>query len=254
MRLYYYFCEQIIVVIFNYEYMRLIKTVVLLFFASVLTMAQDVSYEYFTKDWKKTSQRRAYFIREIKKLDNDLYFVCDSAINGRTMKRGYYKSLIPEVEHGNFTFVFKDRNEIYTGNYNNGEMTGMWHVFDLYWNKKHDVNYDFELTTIEVEIIDNLPAFIEYESPPMFEGGEVELLKYLANNVKYPARALLYGIRGRVFCQFIVDTTGQVVNIKILRNADKDLDKEALRVVAGSPPKWKPSKSQGKKGTVQYFV
>jgi protein TonB len=78
------------------------------------------------------------------------------------------------------------------------------------------------------------------------------LLKYLHNNVVYPARALLYGISGRVFCQFVVGTTGQIANIKILRGADKDLDKEAFRIVAGSPPKWRPAENRGIKIPMYY--
>ena len=236
--------------------MRLIKIFALLFFAAASTKAQDVSYEYFTKNWEKTSRQKAYFIREIKQLDNNLYFVCDSAINGRTIKRGYYKSLYPEVEHGYFTFILKDRNEIYTGNYDNGEMTGMWYISDLYGNKKYDTNYDFELKTVEIEEDhDNVIAFFGVvESMAMFEGGDVELLKYIQNNLRYPARALLYGIRGRVFCRFMIDTTGEVMNVEIIRNADKDLDKEALRVVAGIPPKWRPAKAQGKNIQTHYQI
>jgi len=233
--------------------MRQICAFVLLFLALELTMAQNVSYEYFTRNWERTTQQRAYFIREIKQFDSDLYFISDSATNGSSVMKGYYKSLNPMVEHGYFTFRFNERNEIYTGNYNNGEMTGEWIISDLYGTKKESVNYDFELITIEPDFVEPV-AFIQYEQMPMFEGGEVELLRYLQGSIRYPPRALFYDIQGRVFCQFIIDTTGQVVNIRLLRTVDKDLDKEALRVIANCPPKWTPGRGGGKKTQTYYQI
>jgi len=232
--------------------MKLINTVILLFFASVLTFAQNISHEYFTRKWEKTTQRQAYFIRTIEPLDNDLYFVCDSAKNGNRIKKGYYKSLNPEIEHGYFTFIFKDLREIYTGNYSDGEMTGIWIISDLNGNITNSIYYDFEKTTIELD--EDREKWDILEEFPMFRGGESEFLKYLGDNIKHPARALFYDINDRVICTFMIDTTGRVANIKIVNEkVDKDLEKEALRVLYGSPI-WIPGKHKGKKVQVYFQV
>ena len=52
---------------------------------------------------------------------------------------------------------------------------------------------------------------------------------------------------------FVVDKTGKVSNVKVLRGVDKYLDAEAIRVVS-SLPKFKPGKQRGKPVKVQYNV
>jgi TonB family protein len=234
--------------------MRLIIAFVLLFLATEFTMAQNVSYEYFTRNWQETTQQRAYYVREIKQLDSDLYFVTDSATNRSRIKKGYYKSLNSMVEHGHFTFIFNDRNEIYTGNYNNGEMVGEWIISNLHGNGWESINYDFELPIVEVEIVERI-TFGGPEQMATFEGGDVGLLRYLQSSIRYPPRVLFYDIQGRVFCQFLIDTTGQVVNIRILRSVDKDLDKETIRAVAGLPSSsWAPAECGGQKIQIWYQI
>ena len=60
-------------------------------------------------------------------------------------------------------------------------------------------------------------------------------------------------IEGTVYVQFVVDKSGAVGQVKVLRPVDKYLDKEALRVVS-SMPKWKPGKQNGKEVAVYYTV
>ena len=79
------------------------------------------------------------------------------------------------------------------------------------------------------------------------------LMKYIAKNTKYPPIAKENNITGRVFVSFVVDKTGKVTKVKILRGVDKYLDAEAVRVVK-SMPKFKPGKQRGKAVNVQYNV
>ena len=48
-----------------------------------------------------------------------------------------------------------------------------------------------------------------------------------------------------MYVSFIVDKSGSVTNVKIVRGVDKNLDAEALRVVK-SLPKYKPGTQDGK--------
>ena len=41
---------------------------------------------------------------------------------------------------------------------------------------------------------------------PMFNGGEQALLKYIINNLRYPAQAMENNEQGRVLCLFTVNT------------------------------------------------
>ena len=92
-----------------------------------------------------------------------------------------------------------------------------------------------------IEIIeeDDDEFFMVVENMPIFPGGDLGLMKYIQKNVKYPPIAKEYNITGKVFVSFIVDKSGSVTNVKIVRGVDKNLDAEALRVVK-SLPKYKP--------------
>lgn len=82
-------------------------------------------------------------------------------------------------------------------------------------------------------------VFFIVEHMPEFPGGDLELRKFIAANIKYPEEAKTKGLSGKVFVQFIIDKNGDVVNPKIARGIDPILDNEAIRVIQ-SLPKWKP--------------
>ena len=96
--------------------------------------------------------------------------------------------------------------------------------------------------------------FVVVESMPEFPGGQQALVKYLAENVKYPVIAQENGIQGRVICQFVVNKDGSIVDVVAVRSSgEASLDKEAIRVIK-SMPKWKPGKQRGKPVRVKYTV
>ena len=86
--------------------------------------------------------------------------------------------------------------------------------------------------------------FVAVEQQPEFPGGTAALMKWLANNVRYPQMALENGISGRVIVKFVVEKDGSVSGVTLVRGVDKDLDREAIRVVK-SMPKWQPGKNNG---------
>lgn len=86
--------------------------------------------------------------------------------------------------------------------------------------------------------------FVAVEQQPEFPGGTAALMKWLASNVRYPQMALENGISGRVIVKFVVEKDGSVSGVTLVRGVDKDLDREAIRVVK-SMPKWQPGKNNG---------
>ena len=106
---------------------------------------------------------------------------------------------------------------------------------------------------IEIEEEDDEEFFMVVENMPEFPGGDLGLMKYIQKNVKYPAIAKEYNITGKVYVSFIVDKSGSVTNVKIVRGVDKNLDAEAMRVVK-SLPKYKPGKQRGKSVRVMFTI
>ena len=91
------------------------------------------------------------------------------------------------------------------------------------------------------------------EQMPEFPGGVVEMMKFLQMNIKYPPMAAVNKIEGRVVVQFIIDATGQVGDVKVVRSVDEELDAEAVRVVK-SMPKFEPGRQDGKAVAVWYTL
>ncbi len=90
------------------------------------------------------------------------------------------------------------------------------------------------------------------EVKPSFNGGDAnEFSKWVNSQLIYPETAKKNGIQGRVKTQFIIDSDGSVINVKVLNGVDPSLDAEAVRVISGSP-KWKPGEADGKPVRVSY--
>jgi TonB family protein len=95
--------------------------------------------------------------------------------------------------------------------------------------------------------------FSHVESMPQFPGGEVAMMKWLAENIKYPSLAQAQCIQGRVVVRFVVAPDGSIQDVENMRSLDSLLDAEAMRVVQ-SMPKWTPGKQDGKPVYVYYTL
>jgi protein TonB len=118
-----------------------------------------------------------------------------------------------------------------------------------------ELDYDFELVyskkeytnVIKFDIYGNKPIEElkgKFEAP-VFPRFRNNFRLYVAENLRYPVKALEKGIQGSVVSQFIIDEDGKIVNLSILESAHKILDKEAARAILESP-EWIPAKIDGK--------
>ena len=95
--------------------------------------------------------------------------------------------------------------------------------------------------------------FKSVEQMPQFPGGEAALMKFLASHINYPPMAAENNVQGKVIVQFVVDKTGKVGEVKVVRNVDKDLDNEAIRVCKALP-KFTPGRQNGRPVSVWYTL
>ena len=96
-------------------------------------------------------------------------------------------------------------------------------------------------------------VFTVVEQMPQFPGGEAALMKYLQSHINYPPMAAENNVQGKVVVQFVVDKTGRVGEVKVVRSVDKDLDREAARVCK-SLPKFTPGRQNGHPVSVWYTL
>jgi TonB family protein len=87
----------------------------------------------------------------------------------------------------------------------------------------------------------------EDEEMPEFPGGPVEMMRFISKNIVYPQMAKEAGLSGKCFLRFVVDSTGIIKNVQLLRGIPgcMECNREAIRVIK-KMPKWKPGMQKGK--------
>ena len=89
------------------------------------------------------------------------------------------------------------------------------------------------------------------EVMPSFPGGESAMLKYLSTHINYPATARENNVTGIVYLSFVVNTEGEITDLKTLRGIGSGCEEEAMRVIQ-SMPKWSAGIQNGQPVNVQY--
>lgn len=89
------------------------------------------------------------------------------------------------------------------------------------------------------------------EQMPQFPGGEDGLLKFIRENLKYPASET--DIEGRTTIRFTITRIGDITDVIVVRSLSPGCDAEAMRVVK-LMPKWIPGKQNGKNVPVYYVL
>ncbi len=94
---------------------------------------------------------------------------------------------------------------------------------------------------------------VNVEQMPQFPGGELELIKFIRSNLRYPALATQMGVSGTVLVNFVVDRDGKITRIKVVRGIGGGCDEEAVRVLSKMPA-WSPGKQGGRAVLVSYTI
>ena len=95
--------------------------------------------------------------------------------------------------------------------------------------------------------------FKSVEQMPLFPGGDAALMEHLDSHIQYPPEAAKNNIQGRVILQFVVDKTGEIGEVKVVRSVNKDLDDEAVRLIK-TLPKFIPGRHKGQAVSVWYTL
>jgi len=114
-----------------------------------------------------------------------------------------------------------------------------------------------EDTEIEIQEIEEEEEYVEpeiftiVEENAEFPGGESAMNKFLGENLNYPKMAIDAGIQGIVYVTFVVEPSGEITSIKILRGLGGGCDKAAMDAIK-KMPKWSAGKQRGKAVRVQF--
>ena len=200
-------------------------------------------------DKQKSTGKKLVFLDEVLEGSEPLI-----VIDGKVATVEQLKALDQE-EIDNITVLKKAKEplEVYAKHFNADTSNGI-----LFINTKEYVkNGKKEVVDVAVkkseEEAEPEGAFDVVEQMPEFPGGAAGMMKFIAENVKYPEEAYSKGIEGRVLVQFIIEKDGSVTNVKVIKKVNDAIDAEAVRVVKAMP-KWKPGKQNGREVRVKYTI
>jgi len=114
-------------------------------------------------------------------------------------------------------------------------------------NVEGDADAVFEAPAAEVVKDDGdankVFTFVEQSAEPV--GGLEAFYKWIGKTLRYPAAARRMGLEGKVFVKFVIEPTGVISNVEIVKGFNGECDKEAQRVLTIAP-KWKPGRQSGR--------
>ncbi|WP_275315642.1 energy transducer TonB [Tenacibaculum bernardetii] len=115
---------------------------------------------------------------------------------------------------------------------------------------KEGINLTNFIRTVSFAEVSNVPSFSMPNNNISFNQRMAEHIKV---QLKYPEQALVNNIEGSVLVNFVINTSGEVINIKASSNEINNniLEKEAIRIIK-TLPKFIPGKHNGKKVNVSY--
>ncbi len=100
---------------------------------------------------------------------------------------------------------------------------------------------------------DTINVYDVVEQMPQFPGGFQKMNEFIEENMQYPKECAEKGIFGRVIVAFVVERSGQLSNIRVVKSVHRALDKEALRIVK-LMPRWIPGEQNGVTVRVKYII
>ena len=118
-----------------------------------------------------------------------------------------------------------------------------------------DINqeYDFLNLSMLAEEDATEEAFFLVEDMPKFMGRDPNTFSsWIQRNMIYPQSAVQNRISGRIQVYFEISSTGEVVNIQILKGLTSELDNEVIRVILSSNGLWTPGRQRGRPVKVQF--
>jgi TonB family protein len=145
------------------------------------------------------------------------------------------------------------------GKYSKGERVLDWKYYDPRGKLKYSSDYGYSFDAKEeMHSSYDAPAvkngetvYAIIEQMPMFPGGESMMMEFIQKNINYPREAREGGFSGTVYINFVVENTGEISKVRVLRGAQKQLNEESMRIVK-SMPRWSPGLQSGRPVAVSF--
>lgn len=184
------------------------------------------------------------------------------------VQTGFYKNNLRDSTWTDFSF---EGRIIATGKFKSDVKIGLWYYYsfkgdtiqiynhtekrmiyfdketekDLFTKKFFPDSINFQGDTSKMKIPTKMPVFI---------GGATYLQNLIMTNLTYPILDMENGIQGVSKVSFIINKSGQVVDVFALNSVSPNIDKEAIRLVKLMENNWEPAEVDGEKVSFQYTI
>ncbi len=151
----------------------------------------------------------------------------------------------------------------FKGYYIENSRSGIW----IYYNENEEEEQKIDFTVGEVMLFrtqlkdhpfkvivgsDTIVAVLD--RPPLFLVGQSRLNEIIHNEISAPFHKPKDKIKGSVFVEFTIDSTGTTSNYHVLKGLSAGCNFEAMRIVTSLPNNWLPGIYNGKRVSVNYII
>ncbi len=223
----------------------------MIFLTSLKAFSTDTLFFRLSNPWNTVKASNGKYLRKCVK-ENDYFHVWDYNSKNLLVTESFYSDT-------NFTtklFCHKYYNE--TKKYleqTRCYAAGRLHGYFVSYDEKGDTTdyYIYEHGTaikswsLHPEEEETIVAELRKNAiPAEFPGGKNAWNKYISDNLKIPKALENQNIKGELILKFVIEITGKIENVEVVKSLNPVVDAEAVRVIKESP-KWKPAKQNGKK-------
>lgn len=247
--------------------MKYVILLLLLCANNAIAQKQKPQYYLYTKDWKaaKDVQSAGYIVQSTS-IGDSLFLNRIFNGTGHLWRQESFKDAEQNIPHGAFAWYDEEGRIDSLGHVNNRKKVGSWAYYDDTLGVYLQINYE---NGKEVERRDYVKKIIRTangektfddekrekdsarlaagetkadEKEAAFKGGPEGYRKYLLKNLNPPTDIVK---TGQVKLQFIINKSGKIEDLHILKSLQLSADIEALRVLSEMPA-WTPAFQNGK--------
>lgn len=102
----------------------------------------------------------------------------------------------------------------------------------------------YETGEVKVSTNTGMKILFKKRKQAEYEGGMEEFYHILEQSIQYPSKARIDGIQGRIYTSFVIDSLGQLGNIRLLKDIGDDCGNEVERILKALPNRWLPAETE----------
>lgn len=190
-------------------------------FVTDIKKKSDSLYILSLKDNKKS-----IITRQVQKTDSG--FLIKDFFGKILVEEGLSKTIFPLIKNGYWKSYNYESGKIkLIAKYINNQC-----IHNKFWYNDSEYLYD---------------VFTLADKEPDYEGGIINMLKFIAEKANYYEAAAENSITGRVVVGLVIMSDGTIKGVHLIQRVNPLLDIEAYRVVNSIPNKWIPAEIADKK-------